>query len=158
VKRFIRDGRVIYVRRHFGWSILFIAISISLVLFAWLFPSPKKKELGVALYYGIPLAMAATVATLRSQVVAIDRRLGRALFIERRLIRLCRRFRDLSRLSVRLKSIRTDGVPNSHHYIWIEVEEDLSFLFRMVHGRTAPQAEAEQLAADLGRPLMVESN
>ena len=154
----VRDGRVIYVRRHFGWSVLFIGFSISLVIFAWFFPSPEKRELGVALCYGVPLAMAATVATLRSQVVAIDRQLGRALFIERRLIRVRRQFRDLSRLSVRLKSLRSDGVANSHYSIWIDVEEDLSFLFRMVHGRTAPQAEAEQLAADLGRPLMAESS
>ena len=87
MKRLVRDGRVIYLRRHFGLSILFITISLSLVLFAWLVSSPEKKELGIALYYGVPMALAATVAMLRSELVAIDRTLGRALFIERQLLR-----------------------------------------------------------------------
>jgi hypothetical protein len=157
VKRLVRDGRVIYVRRHFGLSTLFIGISLAIVLFAGLFPSPEKKELGVALYYGIPFAIAATIALLRSQVVAIDRNLGRALFIDRQLLRTHRRFRDLSRLSVRLKSVRTRGASNAHHYIWIEVEEGLAVLFRMEHGGAIPREAAEQLAVDLDRPLTVES-
>ena len=158
MKRLERDGRVIYIRRHFGLSILFISISLAIVLYAWLFPSPEKKELGVALYYGIPFAIAATIAMLRSEVVAIDRNLGRALFIDRQLFRTHRRFRDLSRLSVRLKSIRTSGASTTHHYIWIEVEEGRAVLFRMEHGGTVPREAAEQLAVDLARPLTVESN
>lgn len=158
MKRLIRDGRVIYVRHHYGWSFLFITLSLLLVLYAWRFPSPEKRELGVALYYGVPLAIAATAATLRSQLVAIDRNLGRALFIERRLLRPSREFRDLARLSVRLKSRRTEGASTAHHYIWIDVAEDRSFLFQMKHGATQPLWEAERLAADLGRPLTVDGN
>ena len=153
MKRLVRDGRVLYVRRHFGWSILFISLSFSIVLYAWLFPSPDKGELGIALYYGVPLAVAGMVATLRAQVVAIDPGLGRVLFLDRRLFRFHRRFRDLSRLSVRLTSVRAGRSSTVHHFIWIEVTEDRSFLFRQQHGGVAPRAAAEQLAADLGRPL-----
>lgn len=156
MKRLVRDGRILYVRRHFGWSFLFIGISLGILIFAWLFPSPEKKELGVALYYGVPLALAGMVATLRSQVVAIDRNLGRALFIDRRLFRHRRTFQDLSRLSVRLKSVRSAGNGKVHHYIWIEIVEDAAFLFRQQHGDPLPRGEAEQLAADLGRPLVAE--
>ena len=157
MKRLVRDGRILYVRRHFGWSVLFIGISLSLVLYAWLFPSPEKKELGVALYYGVPLAMAGMLTLLRAQVLAIDQALGRALFIERQLFRPRRKFRDLSRLSVRLKSVRSGEDCDIHHYIWIEIVEDASFLFRMQHGEPLPREEAEQLAADLGRPLVVDA-
>jgi len=156
VKRLVRDGRILYVRRHFGWSLIFISLSLSIVLYAWLFPSEKRGELGAALYYGIPLALAGMVATLRAEVVAIDPTLGKALFLDRRLFRFRRRFRDLERLSVRLKSISDAGGNSIHHYIWIDVAEDRSVLFRMQHGGGHPREAAERLATDLGRPLIVE--
>jgi hypothetical protein len=158
VKRLVRDGRILYVRRHFGWSIAYISISLLIVLYAWLFPSSEKHELGVALYYGIPLALAGMAATLRAQVVAIDPSLGRVLFLDRRLFRFHRRFRDLARVSVRLKSVRPGADSIVHHYIWIDVVEDCSFLFRMQHGGAQPVEEADRLAIDLDRPLTVESD
>jgi len=157
MKRLLRDGRVLYVRRHFGLSILLISISLAFVLYAWRFPTPEKKELGVVLYYGVPFAIAATVAMLQSQLVAIDRQKGGLLIVDRRLFRLNRRLHDLSRISVRLQSLRTEGTSTAHHYIWIDLAEGRSFLFKMKHGSTQPLGEAEQLAADLGRPLTIES-
>jgi hypothetical protein len=156
VRRLVRDGRILYVRRHFGWSILFITLSLSIVLFAWLFPSEKKGELGAALYYGVPLAIAGMIATLRAEVVAIDPALGKALFLDRRLFRFRRRFRNLDRLAVRLKSISSAEGYSVHHYIWIDVTDDRSVLFKMQHGHGQPLDEARQLATDLGSPLIVE--
>jgi hypothetical protein len=67
----------------------------------------------------VPLAIAATAATLRSQLVAIDRNwgLGGCVQVQRApLLRPSREFRDLARLSVRLKSRRTEGASTAHHY------------------------------------------
>jgi len=157
VKRVEREGRVLYVERHFGWSIALFGGALAFAIFAWIRPTPEKKELGMALYYGIPLAIAALLALVRARALAIDREEGELTVVDRSTFgRTARSVYSLSELSVRL--VRTppqgDFGAGTGSMIWIDLSDGRSVPFRRSKGRDA-RPEAARLAEDLGRPLSV---
>jgi len=157
VKRIESEGRVIYLRRHVGWSILFFAGAMATVVYAFLWPTPNRDELGIALYYGISLAVAAFVALLRTEAFAIDRAQRKLMILRRRVVIAQRFVFDLSDVSVRRRAFgrRAHAVD---HYVWIEVGGRRSFLFESGRNSTRIQASADRLVADLDRPLIVDDH
>ncbi len=157
MKRIESEGRVIYLRRHVGWSILFFAGAMATVVFALINPTPEKAELGVALYYGVPLAAAAFVALLRSEAFAIDRAQRKLMILRRRVVIAQRFVFDLSDVSVRRRAFGSRAV-GADHYVWIEVGGRRSFLFESGRNSARIQAAADRLVADLDRPLIVDDH
>ena len=159
MKRIERAGRVIYLQRRLGWSIAFFVGSMAFVVLAWVRPTPEKKELGMALYYGVPLAIAALWALMRTPALAIDREQQKLMVVERQLLgRTQKSVYPLSELSVRLVSFPFEGnafVTGTGHFIWIDLADGRSIPFRTCKGSNDPRPEAARLAADLGRPLTV---
>jgi hypothetical protein len=155
VKRIESGGRVLYVRRNVGWSILFFAGAIAPVVHAFVYPTPQKQELGVALYYGVPLAVAAVVALLRAEVFAIDRVQGQLMILRRQTFSLQRFVFNLSGVSVRRRAFGRRANGGVDHYIWIEIGRR-SFLFESGRDPKRIEVAADGLAADLDRPLIVD--
>ncbi len=157
MKRLARAGRVIYVERRLGWSLALLGASLGFVLFAWNRPTPERRELGMALYYGVPLAIAALWPLVRTRALAIDVERRMLMVLERGLLMRTRKsIHDLSVLSVRLVSVPAAGlfgIPARCHFIWIDHAEGPSILFLVSWRGRDPGAVAARLAEDLGRPL-----
>lgn len=162
MRRIVEPDKILFVERNLGWSLIFFASSlIALVMYAIAGDrrsDPTSGELGFyALLGAIGLFLAAFWLLFRMRVFVIELDSRELTVVDRSLLRMKRFSCPLEDVHVRMEHQKLQSRTFEHGIgaIWLEIEERGRIPFLSDLRGSDAQDLAEQLAADLGRPLDV---